>query len=113
IRDHSQLNRQTPILSAGLSDPGSAGHRPGARADAVTIPATIQYLRENGLDELVDAYGVHTYPWATTAAGLLGQLEKDTFAECRTPARGKPCWLTEWGIPVDGAGCPVNDASRT
>ena len=26
IRDHSRLNRSTPILSAGLSDPGPAGY---------------------------------------------------------------------------------------
>jgi hypothetical protein len=112
IRDHSRLNRQTPILSAGLSDPGSAGHRPGAKADAVTIAATIQYLREHGLDELVEAYGVHTYPGAKAGAGLFAHLEENTFAECRTPARGKPCWLTEWGIPVDGTGCQGNDGPR-
>ena len=29
VRDHSQLNRATPILSAGLADPGSPGLRPG------------------------------------------------------------------------------------
>src|SRR5436190_3928291 len=66
IRDHSRLNRQTPILSAGLADPGLAGPRLGAKADAVTITATLRYLRENGMDTLVDAYGVHTYPWAKT-----------------------------------------------
>jgi hypothetical protein len=113
IRDHSRLNRQTPILSAGLSDPGSVGHRPGRRADAVTIAATIQYLRENGLDQLVDAYGIHAYPWAKTSAVRRAQLEQDTFGECRSPAQGKPCWLTEWGLPAAGAGCAGNDAPRT
>jgi hypothetical protein len=63
IRDHSRLNRATPILSAGLSDPGPAGPRPGSKTDAITIGATLQYLRANGLDALVDAYGVHAYPW--------------------------------------------------
>jgi len=71
IRDHSRLNRGTPILSAGLSDPGPAGSRPGSKTDAVTIGATLQYLRANGLDALVDAYGVHTYPVAKASAQRL------------------------------------------
>lgn len=112
IRDRSRLNRQTPILSAGLADPGFAGPRSGARADAVTIAATIQYLRENGLDALIDAYSVHTYPWADTAAKRRDQLEKDTLADCRSTAQGKPCWLTEWGLATDGPGCGGSDARR-
>jgi hypothetical protein len=111
IRNHSRLNRGTPILSAGLADPGSAGPRRGARADAVTITATLRYLRENGMDALVDAYGVHTYPWAKTDAGRRDQLAEDTLAECRSPAQGKPCWLTEWGLPAPGAACVGDDAS--
>src|SRR5215472_9210856 len=112
IRDHSRLNRGTPILSAGLSDPGPAGPRPGSKTDAVTIGATLQYLRTNGLDALVDAYGVHTYSWATATALRLKQLEQDTLAECRPPGQGKPCWLTEWGLPAGGSGCPPNDGPR-
>jgi hypothetical protein len=113
LRDHSRLNRETPILSAGLADPGSAGPRPGVKSDAVTITATLRYLRENGVDALVNAYGVHTYPWAKAAAARRNQLAEDTFAECRSPAHGKPCWLTEWGLPADGPGCRGNDAPRT
>jgi hypothetical protein len=112
IRDHSRLNRETPILSAGLSDPGPPGPRPGAKTDAVAIGATLEYLRANGLDALVDAYGVHTYPWAKTAARRLNQLEQDTLVECRPRAEGKPCWVTEWGLPATGAGCPGNDQPR-
>jgi len=112
IRDHSRLNRGTPILSAGLSDPGPAGPRPGSETDAVTIGATLQYLRANGLDALVDAYGVHTYPSAKTADRRLNQLEEDTMAECQLPGHGKPCWLTEWGLPATEAACPGDDAPR-
>ena len=112
IRDHSRLNRATPILSAGLSDPGVPGPRPGSKTDAVTIGATLQYLRANGLDALVDAYAVHAYPSAKTAARRLDQLEADTLAECQPPADGKPCWLTEWGLPHSGSGCPPNDGPR-
>jgi hypothetical protein len=107
IRDHSRLNRDTPILSAGLSDPGFAGPRPASKADAVTIGATLEYLRANGVDTLVDAYGAHAYPWAQTAGRRLNQLERDTLAECRPPEQGRPCWLTEWGLP--GGARPGND----
>jgi hypothetical protein len=112
IRDHSRLNRSTPILSAGLADPGPPGPRSSSRTDAVAIGATLQYLRANGIDALVDAYGVHVYSWASTAARRLDQLEHDTLAECRTPGHGKPCWLTEWGLPGDGGACPSNDVPR-
>jgi hypothetical protein len=112
IRDRSRLNRDTPILSAGLADPGSAGLRPGIKADAVTVAATLEYLRADGLDALVDAYAVHIYPWAETAARRRSQLEADTLSECRSPASGKPCWLTEWGLPVFGAACLDNEAPR-
>lgn len=113
IRDHSRLNQATPILSAGLSDPGPAGPRPGSKTDAVTIGATLEYLRAHGIDALVDAYGVHTYPSsAVSAAARLGRLEHDTFAECQPPSQGKPCWLTEWGLPAENTLCPDTDAAR-
>ena len=112
IRDHSLFNRQTPILSAGLADPGFAGPRPGSRTDAVTIRATIEYLRANGMDALVDAYGVHTYPWAKAPDIRLDLLKRDALAECRPIGQGKPCWLTEWGLAAGGAACPGDDAPR-
>jgi hypothetical protein len=114
IRDHSRLNRATPIVSAGLSDPGFAGPRPGSKVDVVTIGATLDYLRANGLDRLVDAYGIHAYPSPrSSAAAFLSLLERDTLAECRPPGQGKPCWLTEWGFPAESApGCTGNDVPR-
>jgi hypothetical protein len=114
IRDHSRLNKVTPIISAGLSDPGAAGPRPGSKLDAVTISATLDYLRANGLDTLVDAYGVHTYPWVkSSAAARLNLLEQDTFVECRPSGKGKPCWLTEWGLPSGTPACSGADPIRT
>lgn len=111
IRDGSRLNRRTPILSAGLADPGPAGPRHGPKTDAVTIGAALEYLRENGIDALVDGYGVHTYPRvAGGAAARLQRLEQDALADCRPQGRGKPCWITEWGLPVEGPPCPVDDA---
>ena len=55
---------------------------------------------------------MHTYPWARASAQRLKQLKEDTLAECRPPGRGKPCWLTEWGLPAAGAACPGDDAPR-
>jgi hypothetical protein len=113
VRDHSRFNRTAPILSAGLSDPGSAGPRPGSKTDAVAIGATLQYLRSNGIDALVDAYGVHTYPSPKgDAFSRSDRVKRDTLAECRPPGQGKPCWLTEWGLPSGGAVCPGKDAPR-
>jgi hypothetical protein len=110
IRDHSRINANTPILSAGLSDPGPAGLRPGLKTDAVTISATLKYLRANGMDALVDAYGVHTYPPTKgSAADRLTRFKQETLVECRPPEKGKPCWLTEWGLPAGSASCAGND----
>lgn len=114
IRNHSRLNRATPILSAGLSDPGPAGPRPGSKLDAVTISATLDFLRANGLDTLVDAYGVHTYPSVRgSAASRLNLLQQDTFAECWPIGQGKPCWLTEWGLPAAAPACSGAAPGRT
>jgi hypothetical protein len=111
IRDHSRLNRATPLVPAGLSDPGPAGPRLGSTVDAVTIGATLDFLRANGLDALVDAYAVHTYPSPSGSAAMrFNQLAKDTLAECRAFGQGKPCWLTEWGLPTDRDDCGDDDS---
>ncbi len=113
IRDHSRLNRKTPILSAGLADLGPPGPRPGSRTDAVAVSATLEYLRQNGMDALVDGYAVHTYPLAhISAVARRNRLEQDTLGECRPARRGKPCWVTEWGLPATTA-CPNEDKPRT
>jgi hypothetical protein len=110
IRDHSQLNQHTPIISAGS---GELDASPKGR-DAVSLKAMLQFLRANGMDQFVDAYGVHFYPEGnTTPVARLASLERD-FAECGSAGgSGKPCWLTEWGLPVhSGKSCPVNDDNR-
>jgi hypothetical protein len=62
VRDHSRLNSMTPVISAGLADGGLPGKKPGQRLDGVSIPATLAFMRREGLDQLVDGYGVHVYP---------------------------------------------------
>lgn len=55
IRDHSQLNQHTPIISAGS---GELDASPKGR-DAVSLKAMLQFLRDHGMDQFVDAYGIH------------------------------------------------------
>ncbi len=114
VRDHSKLNRRTPIILAGLADDGAEGLRPKSKTDSVSINATIQLLRANGLDKLVDFYGIHTYPWEKNAARRKMHLEKYAVEECRSAnsTAGKPCWITEWGISNKDVSCPLDDSGR-
>ncbi|MGA8674763.1 MAG: hypothetical protein WB621_06105 [Candidatus Acidiferrales bacterium] len=110
IRDHSQLNQHTPIISAGS---GELDASPKGR-DAVSLKAMLQFLRDHGMDQFVDAYGIHFYPQGNaSSAARLSSLQRD-FAECGSGAGGgRPCWLTEWGLPVhSGKSCPVNEDNR-
>jgi hypothetical protein len=112
IRDHSKLNRHTPIISAGLSpwDPPSPAGSTGSKNDAVSLDATLRFLRAKGMDQYVDAYGIHYYPGGTwTPARRLSQLQQ-LLSQCRAD---KPCWITEWGLPASsGKSCPVVDDKR-
>ena len=112
-RDASAANRQTPLLSAGLADPGLPGTYPGRKLDAVSIGGTLGFLRANGLDALADGYAVHVYPSNNpdeTLAQRAAKLQADTFSAC-VPG-GKPCWLTEWGFTNKSTACPLDDATR-
>lgn len=112
VRDHSKLNQKTPIISAGLTSSGLPGKRPGRKLDGVSAPDTLAFWRRNGMENLVDGYGVHAYPAPDphrTVPALLDALNKDAFAMC-TPR--KPCWLTEWGFDNRSASCPVDEKTR-
>jgi hypothetical protein len=113
VRDRSNLNETTPILLAGLADWGLPSAKAWDAKTGVSLPDTIEFLRQNGLDKLVDGYGVHVYPTgdphATVPARMAELEKKKIISECR---RNKPCWLTEWGIP-NGQSCPIDDGSRT
>jgi hypothetical protein len=122
VRDHSRLNKSTPIISAGM-----VGAEDGAKLynnkkeDMVSLSATIAFLRGHGIDALVDAYGVHSYPSSTqpgsavAKAQRLGRLNSVDLAECRAKGAkdGKPCWITEWGFPNADLSCPAKEANRT
>ncbi len=111
VRDQSRVNRETPILSAGLADGGMPGKRPGQKLDGVSIPGTLEFLRENGIDSLVDGYGVHVYPHGetTNVQAQLGSLNQDAFSKCTS---AKPCWVTEWGFKNADQSCPAKDQPR-
>lgn len=116
IRDHSRLNQHTPIISAGLTGMGLANSGVWIKADGVGVDATLDFLRANGLDNLVDRYGLHYYPNAADAAGRLLQLTENGVAdECQPigSGHGKPCWITEWGVGGVTGTCPaIDDSSR-
>jgi hypothetical protein len=123
LRDHSTLNRRTPIISGGLADLDDSGKwLRSVKADAVSVDATLHFLQANGLDQLVDGYGLHFYPLAISPGSVQGQaalrahLELNGLTECEPPgaAKGKPCWVTEWNFNgLKGLdACPIDDSSR-
>jgi len=118
VRDHSNLNATTPIITAGLVDAEEGDIKPGAKYDAVSFSATLDFMRAHGLDDLVDGYAVHIYPDAnpsTPADRRMSAGDKQSFiAECRPAGNrvGKPCWITEWGIPNKNTACPSDEGSR-
>ncbi len=113
VRDASGRYAQTPIMTAGFVDAGPPGER-RSRYDDVSLAATLAFMRAHGLDDLVDAYAVHTYPGGHTAAARRQHLEDVTVADCHPPGSltGKPCWITEWGFPNADESCPLDDSKR-
>jgi len=113
VRDSSNLNKTTPIISAGLADDEPPGKRPGAKTDGSSLPDTLQFLRQRGLDELVDGYGVHFYPSNpdpnTPLSLRINGLAVRAFALCSS---AKLCWLTKWGFANLDLSCPIHDETR-
>jgi hypothetical protein len=120
IRDHSKLNQHTAIISAGLADLSGSDWTRQRKADAVSISATLDFMLANGLDKLVDGYGIHSYPPSSdpgTPAGASKRrehVEENGIEECQPPGKtaGKPCWITEWGVGGANRSCPVVDKDK-
>jgi hypothetical protein len=121
VRDHSRLNRNTPLISAGMvTAPDGGKLYNNKREDMVSLSATMTFLRANGLDALVDGYGIHTYPSSdhpgdpVVAARRTERFESVDLAPCRAAGQsgGKPCWITEWGFPNKDFSCPPEDSAR-
>ena len=94
VRDHSQLNKNTPIVLGGLVY-FNGWPPPSMKLDGVQLDATLKFLKANGLDKYVDVYGVHCYPKEETPE----KRKQDVDACCSN--YGKPIWITEWGV-MDG-----------
>ena len=120
VRSRSKLNQRAVIVSAGLVFNEAPEAPRKARLDAVSAAATLDFMRANGLDDLVDVYGVHTYPWTDNpgnpgaAEGRRERLQKYVLTECQPQgsAGGKPCWITEWGIPNHDTSCPPHETNQ-
>lgn len=120
VRSRSKLNQHAAIVSAGLVFNEAPEVHRTSRLDAVSASATLDFMRAHGLDDLVDAYGVHTYPSTDNpgnsgaAAGRRERLQKYVLAECRPQGSsgGRPCWITEWGIPNHDASCPPRETNQ-
>jgi len=113
LRDQTKLNNTTPIISAGLADWGLPSPRSWNKQLGVSLPDTLAFLRQNGLDRLVDGYGVHVYPSGDRHRSIgsrIASLERYVLSECRQDT--KPCWLTEWGFSNPSRSCPIDDAAR-
>jgi hypothetical protein len=122
VRDHSRLNKSTPIISAGMVSAGDGEKLyNNKKEDMVILSATIAFLRIHGLDSLADAYGVHSYPSGAqpgnpaAEAQRMGRLNSVDLADCRAKGAkdGKPCWITEWGFPNADLSCPAKETGRT
>lgn len=121
IRSHSKVNDRTPVLTAGFAVyEGPEGPIKGARTDSVSVNATLDFMRANGVDRLVDAYAVHVYPWSNSpgdpsaAAGRRDRLAKYVLAKCHPAGSpdGKPCWITEWGFKNVSSSCPPDEHAQ-
>jgi len=105
IAEVSPVNRTTPVISSGAvynTDLPRPAKNPRATGPAFGVPAAdfIHFLRQHGLDDRVDGYGIHIY--YSTPNNI-----DNALSICDGAGR-KPCWLTEWGgFPTKGISCPL------
>lgn len=111
VRDHSKLNGRTPLLPTSLVDIVQEGPWPTPKPyDGVSVGATMAFFRAHGLDQLVDAYNLHTYPWGDhpgdKAAAIHRMRRLRALVDPICVPGGKPCWITEWGFAYADHSCP-------
>lgn len=105
LGEASPVNRTTPVISSGAvynTDLPRPAKSPPAAGPAHGVPAAdfIHFLRQHGLDDHVDGYGIHIY--YSTPNNI-----DNALSICDGAGR-KPCWLTEWGgYPTTGTSCPL------
>jgi hypothetical protein len=107
----TRLSAGAKVISAGLSDiPLADADRRGI--DSIDPRSFTALLREYGLDEVVDAYGIHVYPGSGGSPVGREQHVNQALSICGTPPDGKPCWITEWGFANKTTSCPADDSAR-
>ena len=114
-RAHSKLNAHTPIISAGMATVSGGKWQADNKLDGVSIPVIYAFLRAHGLDDLVDGYGVHSYPPQVTGDDktALPQLRNDLDDHIFPSGNAKPYWLTEWGFGSDGSAAEERQRARS
>jgi len=100
VRDNSKENRNTPIIASGMAGATGSVWQSKMKIDGVTIPATYRFLRQHGIDDLVDGYGVHDYPASVKEGDQKGLTERNSKLDQTIFPEGntKPYWVTEWGF---------------
>ncbi|HEV7322577.1 MAG TPA: glycoside hydrolase [Ensifer sp.] len=106
----SANSRDAKVISAGLSDMGAkeADRQGMERLDPGEV---IELLKQRGMDEFVDAYGIHIYPARKDPAEIRSVVTR-VLDFCEVSDKGRPCWVTEWGIANTARACPVDDRKR-
>jgi hypothetical protein len=111
VRGHSRLNKTTPIITGGLANVGLPGPKSFDNQLATSAADTITFLRQHGIDQFVDGFGVHAYtsgdPHQTMAQRVT--VLETIFHACTS---AKPCWLTEWAFNNRDQSCPIHDDLR-
>ena len=112
MRDHSALNKTTPILSGVSAWWGEPDQPKYSNMTGASMNGSIAFLRENGLDRLVDGYAVHLYTSSDPKRSHAQRVAflANGFAECRSDT--KPCWVTEWAYNNANRSCPIDDSLR-
>ena len=111
LRDASALNGRAKIVSAGLASmtPAFAAN---IGAEYVDTDETLRILKADGLDALVDGYGLHSYPDINAKPAQRGRDLDALLRPCLAGPRGHSCWLTEWGIAQTNLNCPSDESKR-
>ncbi len=107
----STLNHEVQLIASGLVV-GDFAFADAMGFEVVPARTALMLLRQRGLDQLVDIYGVHVYPPATTNPLTMLRSVEVALSQCADPQHGKPCWLTEWGFTNTEQACPTDDRRR-
>ena len=111
LRDDSTFNHDAKLISAGLASiPPAFAEKIGA--EYVDYGETLDVLNKMGLYQLVDGYGLHTYPNINkTPSGRAADF-KELISRCGAQLPERPCWITEWGVAQHAISCPSDERRR-